>query len=228
MPGQLQAVRKLVGEVMGRAGVDSRTRLQKNDLWASYVAENTGAVMASPEVSAWRGILAGVPALIIGAGPSLTESLPQITACQDRMLLLGAASILGPLAKARLSPHCVTALEAKDESRQFVGPGNGKGAAGRGIQFPTKPFPALAGPGRSLSSSALGGPGLWRHGPAQRRPRHQRRVHSGPAVGMRSHHPCGPGFGLQWRHGPRGWPGGRRGTTEFINRWPFRQSAEAP
>ncbi len=121
MPGQLQAVRKLVGEVMGRARVDSRTRLQKNDLWASYVAENTGAVMAGPEVSAWRGILAGVPALIIGAGPSLTESLPQISTCQDRMLLMGAASILGPLDKARLTPHCVTALEAKDESRQFVG-----------------------------------------------------------------------------------------------------------
>lgn len=121
MAEPLQAVRKLVGDVMGRAKVDSQTRRQKNMLWAQYVADNAAAVMASPEVTGWRGVLAGVPALIIGAGPSLTDSLEHIAEYRDKMLLMGAASILGPLGKAGITPHCVTALEAKDESRQFVG-----------------------------------------------------------------------------------------------------------
>lgn len=117
----IQTVRQLVSEIMGRAKVDNQTRRQKNMLWAEYIAQNASALLASPDVTRWQSALAGVPALIIGAGPSLSDDLERISALDGKALFMGAASILGPLAEAGISPHCVTALEAKDESRQFVG-----------------------------------------------------------------------------------------------------------
>ncbi len=89
--------------------------------WRRHIVENFKYVLEVPDLCQLAGALAGVPALVVGAGPSLDQSLEYLAGVEDKALVLAAASALGPLAGVGVYPHLAVALEAKDESRQFRG-----------------------------------------------------------------------------------------------------------
>ncbi len=89
--------------------------------WRRHIVDNFKRILEVPDLCQLAGALAGVPALVVGAGPSLDQSLGALAGVEDRALVLAAASALGPLAGVGVHPHLAVALEAKDESRQFGG-----------------------------------------------------------------------------------------------------------
>lgn len=117
-----QRVAELVAGQVQRARVDRANRRAKQDVWLTHLADNFKHVLDTPDIASLAGRYAGVPALIIGAGPSLDASLPILAGHTfEHALTLTAASALGPLAKAGVHPDLALAIEAKDESRQFAG-----------------------------------------------------------------------------------------------------------
>ncbi len=121
LPSLANHVRELVAGVVDRGRSDSLTRRTHGLRWASLAAENIEFVLRTPDAVSLPGSFKGLPAFIVGAGPSLSQSLDDLAKVQDKGLILCAASALGPLASVGVAPHCAVALEAKDESRQFVG-----------------------------------------------------------------------------------------------------------
>lgn len=110
----------IVEEQVRRALVDLANRSAKQDIWLDHLAANFKHSLHIPDVTKLAGRYRGIPALIIGAGPSLDQGLaPLASAKLDGVLKLAAASALGPLARAGLAPDMAFALEARDESRQF-------------------------------------------------------------------------------------------------------------
>ncbi|MFH1061023.1 MAG: 6-hydroxymethylpterin diphosphokinase MptE-like protein [Pseudomonadota bacterium] len=121
-PGLGQRVALLVAAQVQRARVDRANRRAKQDLWLTHLADNFKHVLDTPDIAGLAGRYQGVPALIIGAGPSLDAGLPLLAGHNfERVLTLAAASALGPLAGVGLWPDLALAIEAKDESRQFAG-----------------------------------------------------------------------------------------------------------
>jgi len=111
----------LLAQTQARAVVNRRTRAVKTGLWLTHLAESVPLWLRLPDLTLLAGVLAGTPAVVVGAGPSLDASLPDLPGAWDRALVLAAASALKPLAAAGLWPHLTLALEAQDESRQFEG-----------------------------------------------------------------------------------------------------------
>jgi hypothetical protein len=120
-PGLVARARRLVREALSRASADRQTRTSLAGRWLDNLAENFQHVVQLPEATAPAGVLAGTPALVVGAGPSLDQSLSTLAKTPEDVLILAAASALGPLAGAEVRPAAAVALEGSDESRQFAG-----------------------------------------------------------------------------------------------------------
>ena len=120
-PDIVDLARTLVNQSLARSRSDAATRILKTGDWLDNIAENIVFWPTFPDATLLQGALTGSPALVVGAGPSLDQSLDDVAEISERALVLSAASALLPLKKAGISPHVTVALEAKDESRQFEG-----------------------------------------------------------------------------------------------------------
>lgn len=127
-PAYRQAAPEVLAQAQGmarrsqeRGQVERANRGAKQGLWLGHLAHNFKHTLEHPDVSRLAGMGRGLPALVVGAGPSLDANLPALRGLDQRCLVLAAASALGPLARAEVAPHLALAMEAKDESRQFAG-----------------------------------------------------------------------------------------------------------
>lgn len=120
-PEVTHTAQRILAETRSRSMVDRKTRQEKSGLWNENLTLNFKHVLEYPDVTQLANALVGVPALVVGAGPSLDQSLEDIKQVQDRMLIFAAASALAPLQKAGVNPMMTLALEGRDESRQFQG-----------------------------------------------------------------------------------------------------------
>ncbi len=120
-PDLWQKIETLVRQQSHRGRVDKLNRAAKRSQWLGHLEQNIARVLELPDLTRLAGQYRGVPALVIGAGPSLDQTLP-VMAQMDRqpMVTLAAASALAPLAGFGLTPDAALALEAKDESRQLA------------------------------------------------------------------------------------------------------------
>ncbi len=121
LPELVKSARTLLDHTLARSQADAATRSLKSDVWLENLEKNITWWPRLPDLTLLSGILPGMPALVIGAGPSLDQSLQHLAGVTDRALVLAAASALKPLASVGVFPHIAFALEAKDESRQFSG-----------------------------------------------------------------------------------------------------------
>lgn len=115
------AARDILERTRSRAYVDNQTRKSRGQDWLDHLATNIKQMIELPDATLLAGVLEGAPAVVVGAGPSLDLSLRDLPLAQGKALILAAASALGPLARAGVTPHLAFALEAADESRQFAG-----------------------------------------------------------------------------------------------------------
>jgi hypothetical protein len=75
------------------------TRQQDGYAWQSYLFENLHAYATRRLPGLWQGALAGVPALVCGAGPSLDVSAPALARVASQGVVLAADSSLKMLSK---------------------------------------------------------------------------------------------------------------------------------
>ena len=112
--------RKIIQQVLSRSRIDYQTRANKYEEWLNNLCHNFKYVLECADLSKLVNPFKGVPALVLGAGPSLDSSLKILADSKPKALMIGAASAIGPMASLGLAPDVAVALEAKDESRQFI------------------------------------------------------------------------------------------------------------
>jgi hypothetical protein len=118
-PGLEAQAKKIVRDVLSRSRIDFHTRASKHDEWLGNIGLNFKHVLECPDLTRMVNAFNGMPALVVGAGPSLDASLEILAGNSSKALLMGAASAIGPMAALGMAPQVAVALEAKDESRQF-------------------------------------------------------------------------------------------------------------
>ena len=118
---QLRQARAAMDSALDRSRVNAQTRQVHWRNWLDNLVHNFPGAFRLPDITNFSGVFRGIPALVLGAGPSLDQSLPLLPEAAGKCLVLGAASVLAPLDSVGVKPHLVAALEGKDESRQFQG-----------------------------------------------------------------------------------------------------------
>jgi hypothetical protein len=101
-----------------KANTDAR-----RDHGASYLLNtlsNLRALATEGDVSALTHASPGMPAILVGAGPSLDDVLPALRDAQNSALIISVDTALRPLLAAGISPHVVVAVDPGEANTRHL------------------------------------------------------------------------------------------------------------
>ena len=98
--------RKVMGRVrLENALIENAQAVTENEII------NLPLTVTSPDVSRLQGLMTGIPAVVVSAGPSLTSALPFLAAAAGRAVIVATAPVLRVLLAHDLRPDLVGILD---------------------------------------------------------------------------------------------------------------------
>ena len=95
------------------------TTLRFNDLWQQNFQANRNTIQNNPGVGALTQKLKEIPAIIVGAGPSLDKNINLLGRAQGHSLVLSSDAALKPLLYKGIIPSIVVSLDPQEEIAKF-------------------------------------------------------------------------------------------------------------
>ena len=120
-PEQAQSVRATVGELVQRSGVNDATHRLRARIWIQDVFENLELLRDHPTFLALAGQYQGVPAFIVGAGPSLGKNGHLLADAAKKGIVFALNSSARALDSYGVEPQVLACMESIDVSHLFEG-----------------------------------------------------------------------------------------------------------
>lgn len=108
--------------------VKSATLSRFNDLWKQNFLANLDAIRHNPGVGALRNKFRGIPAIVVGAGPSLDKNIRLLRQVENKAVIIASDAALKPLLSLGVTPAFVACLDPQEDITKFL-----KGVSPRGI-----------------------------------------------------------------------------------------------
>ena len=119
-PEDMAAARRALDRVVRDASANANARQRFEDLALSNTLRNLPALARGADAEALFGRFPNVPAVVVGAGPSLDENLAAIRGVHDRALVIAADTALLPCLRAGVVPSLVVALDPSEENGRHL------------------------------------------------------------------------------------------------------------
>ncbi len=97
--------------------------------WAANSLLNTPSLARSAWVHDYNGAFEGVPMIVVGAGPSLGQSIELLKRAKGRAIIVAVHRTLESLHRAGIQPDITIAVECRDVKHQFMNVGTEQLAA---------------------------------------------------------------------------------------------------
>jgi hypothetical protein len=110
-PGLFKAAAEAIHSQTAQIFIDINTLVGKSRTFLDNFVKNLPVGLPAPGVADFEGKFAGVPAIIVSAGPSLDKNLHELRATADRALIVAADTTLKPLLAAGVDPHFVVTAD---------------------------------------------------------------------------------------------------------------------
>ena len=99
--------------------VKSATLLRFHEIWKQNFQNNLNTIQRNPGVSALRNKFKGLPAIVIGAGPSLDKNIKFLSQAKDKAVLISSDAAFKPLLSHDVIPSLVVSLDPQEEITKF-------------------------------------------------------------------------------------------------------------
>jgi len=96
----------------------SDMKLQRR-LWLDNVRENLPEIFANPDIRGMQNMFAGMPGIVVGAGPSLDRNIGTLAAHARRYPLFCTDRALKKLHDAGIIPHFTVCIDFQQEVADF-------------------------------------------------------------------------------------------------------------
>lgn len=106
-PELFKAAAQTIQSQIFQTFTDINTLVNKAQVFLDNFVQNFSRAAASPGVRAFEQKFAGMPAIIVSAGPSLDRNLHELRGCEERVLILSTDTAIKPLCAMNVSPHFV-------------------------------------------------------------------------------------------------------------------------
>jgi hypothetical protein len=116
-----QAIQQLLANLVKRKRSNQASLERLAPLWATNGVRNLTAVASNPIITDIGDAFAGVPLIIVGAGPSLAKNIEHLKEAQDKAIILCVNRALRSLQNAGIQPDLTINLEPQDVAAQFDG-----------------------------------------------------------------------------------------------------------
>ena len=110
-PGYFRSLDGLVRSTLDRRSVNVHTLARFGRLWVRNLLNNLPLCIASPGIAPFFGRFAGLPALVVAAGPSLDALLPSLGALAERCLLIAVDTALRHCLAAGVEPDFLVTVD---------------------------------------------------------------------------------------------------------------------
>lgn len=120
-PAQADAAVEAVRRVAERASITRNTLDRRARTWVNDILANVALIPDCPPVMALEGRYPGVPAFIVGAGPSLDQNASELARAAKKGIVIAVNSAVPALAKHGIVPHAVVCMESIDVSHKLRG-----------------------------------------------------------------------------------------------------------
>jgi len=94
-----------------REEINSNTLRRFGRLWVRNLTRNIKRIATAPGVALFAGRFHGIPAVVLGAGPSLDSILPRITELRERAILVAVDTALPALAAHGVEPDFAVVVD---------------------------------------------------------------------------------------------------------------------
>ncbi len=108
--------------------VKSATLLRFNELWKQNFRSNQNAIQRNPGVSSLKNKFKNLPAIVVGAGPSLDKNIQLLCQAKDKAVIIASDAALKPLMAHGIVPSFVACLDPQADIAKFL-----KGVPTRGM-----------------------------------------------------------------------------------------------
>jgi hypothetical protein len=120
-PALGEAARAATRRAAELAAVTGNTLELRAAVWAEHLTENLARIPGRTPATALAGWLAGRPAILCAAGPSLDKNVGELRRVESRAAIVAVNTSLAALERAGVRADLVVALEAVDVTSQLAG-----------------------------------------------------------------------------------------------------------
>ncbi len=110
-PETMLVAARLMKQSIGSARMNARARADNAGRYVLNTLANLPHVLSGASPAALAGRFADVPAVVVGAGPSLDGQLTALAALAGRALIIATDTAWRPLVTAGIDPHLVVAID---------------------------------------------------------------------------------------------------------------------
>lgn len=108
-----------IARLLERTALNDGTLIARGKTWISHILANTPFLQA-PSAHHLAGKFQGVPAFIVGAGPSLNHAIGAIHMAREKGIVIAVNSAGRALDRVGVAPHILGCIESIDVSRLFL------------------------------------------------------------------------------------------------------------
>ncbi len=119
-PAELERVVATVREMLNDEQCVENTRRVRFRQWIDNLVANLPAVAGAVPCNSLRGRFAGMPAFVVGAGPSLDVNIEVLREAKKRGLVIAVNSSASALAAAGIAPDVIVCIESLDLSAKLA------------------------------------------------------------------------------------------------------------
>jgi hypothetical protein len=113
-PAEIARARVAADHIVQGAQLNAEARRMFAGRYLLNTLKNLRAIAEEGDVGALRDRFAGVPAVVVAAGPSLDNTLAELRKIEDRVLIVAVDTTLRPLLAAGIHPHLVVAVDPSE------------------------------------------------------------------------------------------------------------------
>jgi hypothetical protein len=119
-PEQVARAQTLVRRLRFDAKANTDARREHGAPYLLNTLSNLPALACEGDVSSLDRVAPGMPAIVVGAGPSLDDALPALRDAQHSALIIAVDTALRPLLAAGISPHLVVAVDPGEANARHL------------------------------------------------------------------------------------------------------------
>lgn len=106
-----QSYRESIARITRLAHENSQVQIAKGKIIQENIVRNLPRIVSSMTLDHWQGQLAGVPAVIVGAGPSLNKNVHCLREAPEGTLIVAVDTALRPLLRQGIEPHFIVSCD---------------------------------------------------------------------------------------------------------------------
>ena len=119
-PKFYQEIKSEVINLYDKKSINVATLGRFEKLWLRNITKNTETIISAPGVKQLKNVFLSLPAMIIGAGPSLTSQLKIIKSKQKNIILIAVDTVYQTLLHHHIYPHFVVTVDPQKINSRYI------------------------------------------------------------------------------------------------------------